>query len=105
MNEGDSLSDPELLMEVMEFREELEEITTEKDLVPLKQRNDGRFIYKYKLLAILTLFFFSLSEKFQEVVDKLTDAFDKEDYKLAKDLAIELQYLTSIKNAIHEWHQ
>ncbi|KAG2200756.1 hypothetical protein INT47_002800 [Mucor saturninus] len=84
VNEGDSLSDPELLMEVMEFREELEEITTEKDLVPLKQRND---------------------EKFQEVVDKLTDAFDKEDYKLAKDLAIELQYLTSIKNAIHEWHQ
>lgn len=58
VNEGDSLDDPELLMEIMEFREELEEITTEKDLVPLKQRNDGKFIYKYKLLAILTLFFF-----------------------------------------------
>lgn len=101
MNEGDSLSDPELLMEVMEFREELEEITTEKDLVPLKQRNDGKFIYKYKLFAILTL----LIEKYQEVVDKLTVAFNNEDYKSAKDFAIELQYLTSIKNAIHEWHQ
>lgn len=101
VNEGDSLSDPGLLMEVMEFREELEEITTERDLVPLKQRNDGRFIYKYKLLAILTLYL----EKYLQVVDRLTEAFDKEDYQLAKNLAIELQYLASIKSAIHEWHQ
>lgn len=41
INESDSLSDPELLMEVMEFREELEEVTSEKELVPLKERNDG----------------------------------------------------------------
>lgn len=42
VNEGDSLSDPELLMEVMEFREELEEVSTEKELIPLKERNDGK---------------------------------------------------------------
>lgn len=42
VNESDSLEDPELLMEVMEFREELEEVTSEKDLLSLKQRNDGR---------------------------------------------------------------
>jgi hypothetical protein len=29
-------------MEVMEFREELEEVTTEKELIPLKERNDGK---------------------------------------------------------------
>ncbi|KAI9484051.1 MAG: Co-chaperone HscB, C-terminal oligomerization domain-containing protein [Benjaminiella poitrasii] len=83
VNEDDSLSDPELLMEVMEFREELEEVENEKDIVPLKERNDG---------------------KHQEIIQKLKDAFDKEDYSLAKDLAIELQYWTSIQNAILEWH-
>ncbi|CAO3616304.1 unnamed protein product [Mucor hiemalis] len=84
INESDSLSDPELLMEVMEFREELEEVTSEKELVPLKNRND---------------------DKFHETVEKLTKAFDKQDFKLAKDLAIELQYWQSIQSAIHEWHQ
>jgi len=43
VNEGDSLSDPELLMEVMEFREELEEAQSEADITPLKARNDGKF--------------------------------------------------------------
>lgn len=43
VNEGDSLSDPELLMEVMEFREELEEAQSEADIKPLKARNDGKF--------------------------------------------------------------
>ncbi|KAG2215038.1 hypothetical protein INT46_008272 [Mucor plumbeus] len=84
INEGDSLSDPELLMEVMEFREELEEVTSEAELKPLKERND---------------------EKYSETVHNLQLAFDKNDYNLAKDLAIELQYLNSIKTAILEWHQ
>ena len=44
INEGDSLSDPELLMEVMEFREELEEVTSEAELKPLKERNDGKIL-------------------------------------------------------------
>ncbi|GAA5807573.1 hypothetical protein MFLAVUS_000938 [Mucor flavus] len=83
VNEGDSLSDPTLLMDVMEFREELEEVTSEADLEPLKKRND---------------------EKYQETVDRLASAFENEDYKLAKDLAIELQYWQSIQSAIHEWH-
>lgn len=42
VNEGDSLSDPTLLMEVMEFREELEEVGSPKELEPLKERNDGK---------------------------------------------------------------
>ncbi|KAI8890288.1 Co-chaperone Hsc20 [Backusella circina FSU 941] len=83
ISEDESLSDPELLMEVMEFREELDEVTTEKELLPLKERND---------------------EKYQETVDKLTAAFDQHDYSQAKQLAIELQYWNSIKSAIHEWH-
>jgi molecular chaperone HscB len=42
IGEDESLSDPELLMEVMEFREELDEVTSEKELLPLKERNDGK---------------------------------------------------------------
>ncbi|CAO0797359.1 unnamed protein product [Mucor circinelloides] len=84
VNESDSLSDPELLMEVMEFREELEEAQSEADIKPLKARND---------------------EKYAETVHKLQLAFEKNDYESAKDLAVELQYLNSIKTAILEWHQ
>lgn len=43
-------------------------------------------------------------EKFQETVKRLELAFDKKDFTQAKDLAIELQYWSSIQNAIHEWH-
>ncbi|OBZ87655.1 Iron-sulfur cluster co-chaperone protein HscB, mitochondrial [Choanephora cucurbitarum] len=83
VDESESLNDPELLMEVMEFREELEEVSSEEELKPLKQRND---------------------ERYQETVNRLQDAFEKQDYDRAKELAIELQYWTSIQNAIHEWH-
>lgn len=48
---------------------------------------------------------YTILVKFHETVEKLTKAFDKQDFKLAKDLAIELQYWQSIQSAIHEWHQ
>ncbi|KAG1152937.1 hypothetical protein G6F37_000650 [Rhizopus arrhizus] len=83
LSEEDSLTDPELLMEVMELREELEEVANEGELQVVKEKND---------------------EKFKETIEKLQTAFDKEDYAQAKELAIELQYWSSIQNAIHEWH-
>ncbi|KAI8078062.1 Co-chaperone HscB, C-terminal oligomerization domain-containing protein [Gilbertella persicaria] len=83
VSETDSLNHPELLMEVMELREELDEVGSEEELKSLKQRND---------------------EKYQETVDKLQAAFDQQDYEKAKELATELQYWTSIQTAIHEWH-
>ncbi|KAI9357533.1 Co-chaperone HscB, C-terminal oligomerization domain-containing protein [Pilaira anomala] len=83
VNESDSLSDPELLMDVMEFREELEEVQSEDELGPLKKRND---------------------DKFQETVNNLSKAFKEKDYNRAKELTIELQYWQSIQSAIHEWH-
>lgn len=42
INEDDSLNDPELLMEVMELREELDEATSEKELKQIKEKNDGK---------------------------------------------------------------
>ena len=50
------------------------------------------------------LFIFEFLEKFKETIKRLQTAFDKEDYAQAKELAIELQYWSSIQNAIHEWH-
>ncbi|EIE81658.1 hypothetical protein RO3G_06363 [Rhizopus delemar RA 99-880] len=69
-------------MEVMELREELEEVANEGELQVVKEKND---------------------EKFKETIERLQTAFDKEDYVQAKELAIELQYWSSIQNAIHEW--
>lgn len=41
--ESESLEDPELLMEVMEIREQMEEAETEDDIKKLKQENSGMF--------------------------------------------------------------
>jgi molecular chaperone HscB len=41
--ESESLEDPELLMEVMEIREQMEEAETEDDIKKLKQENSGKF--------------------------------------------------------------
>ncbi|KAI9247240.1 Co-chaperone HscB, C-terminal oligomerization domain-containing protein [Sporodiniella umbellata] len=70
-------------MEVMELREELDEASSEEELKVIKEKNE---------------------EKFQKTVKKLQSAFDQKDYVNAKDLAIELQYWSSIQNAIQEWH-
>jgi molecular chaperone HscB len=58
VNEGDSISDPELLMEVMEFREELEEVGSQKELEPLKERNDGKKNTRETCLDLLIYTFF-----------------------------------------------
>ncbi|KAI8990891.1 Co-chaperone HscB, C-terminal oligomerization domain-containing protein [Mycotypha africana] len=84
VSESDSLVDPELLMDVMEFREEMEEVQSEEELLPLKERNE---------------------EKYNETVDKLASAFAGEDYDTAKTLTIQLQYLTRNQNAIRDWQK
>ena len=53
---------------------------------------------------IVIHYLFLCIEKYEETVQKLQEAFDKKDFKLAKDLSIELQYWNSIQSAIHEWH-
>ncbi|CAO3595663.1 unnamed protein product [Absidia cylindrospora] len=42
VNEAESLHNPELLMDVMEVREELEEANTNEDVELIKQENDGK---------------------------------------------------------------
>lgn len=42
VNEAESLHHPELLMDVMEVREELEEAVSNEDVEVIKQANDGK---------------------------------------------------------------
>jgi molecular chaperone HscB len=41
VSESESLEDPELLMEVMEVREQMEEAETEEDIEKLRLDNEG----------------------------------------------------------------
>ncbi|KAI8148478.1 Co-chaperone HscB, C-terminal oligomerization domain-containing protein [Fennellomyces sp. T-0311] len=82
VSESDSLHDPELLMEVMELREELDDVTSEEELAQVKRANDA---------------------KYQETVQNLSEAFSKRDLDLAKELMVQLQYWETIRRAIVEW--
>ncbi|CDH53775.1 iron-sulfur cluster co-chaperone proteinmitochondrial [Lichtheimia corymbifera JMRC:FSU:9682] len=82
VGESDSLEDPALLMEVMEIREELDEATTEEEVAQVKETND---------------------EKYQETVQRLSEAFSGNDLDAAKKFMIQLQYWESIRRAILEW--
>ncbi|KAF9175284.1 hypothetical protein BGX21_011415 [Mortierella sp. AD011] len=82
IHESETLSDPELLMEVMEARELLEDAQTEEEVEELKSVNDGRI---------------------SETIDGLSMAFKEHDLETAKTLAIKLQYWVRIKNVIRDW--
>ncbi|KAI8980334.1 hypothetical protein BDB01DRAFT_797441 [Pilobolus umbonatus] len=83
VNESDSTDNTALLMEIMEAREELDDISTEDEWKELKRKNEV---------------------KYDDTVNRLNDAFSHKDYTTAKSLAIELQYWNSLKTAIDEWH-
>lgn len=80
--EGESLEDPELLMRVMELREQLEAVEKEDDLEPLRQENDGYFA---------------------ETAEVLKAAFAEGDLEAAKKAATELRYWSNIQKACREW--
>ncbi|KAI7847566.1 Co-chaperone HscB, C-terminal oligomerization domain-containing protein [Circinella umbellata] len=82
VSESDSLHEPELLMEVMELREELDEVTNEEELDQVKQTNDA---------------------KYEETVKNLSEAFKSKNLDHAKELMIQLQYWETIRRAIIEW--
>ncbi|KAG0174551.1 hypothetical protein DFQ28_005887 [Apophysomyces sp. BC1034] len=82
VGESESLHDPELLMDVMEVREELEEASTEDDVHRIKLQND---------------------EKMQETIEHLSTSFANEAFDQAKDYMIQLQYWENIRRAIVDW--
>ncbi|KAI7861691.1 hypothetical protein BDF14DRAFT_1865699 [Spinellus fusiger] len=82
VGESESLQDPQLLMDVLEFREELEEAETKEDVARLKSRNDV---------------------KCQETIAHLSEAFHNQELDKAKEYAVQLQYLENNKRSILDW--
>lgn len=78
------LDDQELLMEVLEAREEIEEAKTEDDLFPLKTVNDARIEGSLKTL-----------EK----------CFAEDDLEMAKVEAVRLRYWVNIRDSLHAWEK
>ncbi|KAI8068735.1 Co-chaperone HscB, C-terminal oligomerization domain-containing protein [Gongronella butleri] len=82
VNESESLTNMELLMEVMEVHEEMEEATTHEDVEAINEENN---------------------QKIKNTCIELGKAFDAHDYDLAKDLTIQLQYWDNIRRGIIDW--
>jgi len=81
---ANAAEDKELLMQVMEDREEIEESMEEKELRFVRERNVRRL---------------------GESVKVLETAFDKGNWELAKREAVRLRYWVNIKEAIDNWEK
>jgi molecular chaperone HscB len=78
------VDDPELLMEVLEAREEIEAASSEEDLEELRRINDARV---------------EASEKILE------EAFRLDDMAMAKWEAVKLRYWINIKDGLDVWEK
>lgn len=99
--ETDSITDPMLLAEILEAREELESAATEEEVTAIREANhraSGVFFQSYvsKLMMI---------EKVEATIASLTQAFSEDPPNLAeaKNLAVQLKYWQGLENAAKEW--
>lgn len=76
--------DKELLMEVMEAREQVDEAEGEEDLVSLREENNARI---------------------QGSVEILENAFTDGDLETAKSEAVRLRYWVNIDESIQGWEK
>jgi molecular chaperone HscB len=83
-DETAKVDDPELLMEVLEAREQIEEAEREEDLVGMKKENDERIVESTRILA---------------------GAFKDNDMGLAKSETVKLRYWNNIKDSIDSWER
>ncbi|MCJ1402272.1 Protein OS-9 [Xylographa trunciseda] len=83
-DETAKVEDPELLMEVLETREEIEAAEEELELKPLKERNEMRI---------------------RESETILTAAFKSDDLDTAKEEAVKLRYWINIKESLDAWEK
>lgn len=83
-DETAKVDDPELLMEVLEAREQIEEAESEEELVGMKTEND---------------------ERIAESVRVLEGAFKEDDIESAKGEAVKLRYWINIKESLDNWEK
>ncbi|KAJ2489681.1 molecular chaperone [Coemansia sp. RSA 2050] len=82
IGEKDQISDPELLMEIMESREEIEMAKTESQVADIRLRNERQVA---------------------GAIECLSQAFASGDLARARDLTHRLQYLRRISQTVHGW--
>jgi len=83
-DETAKVEDPELLMEVLDMREEIEAAEDEEDLRPLKEVNDAKIEASVKILE---------------------DAFRADDMDVATEEAVKLRYWINIKESLDAWEK
>lgn len=83
-DETAKVEDPELLMEVLEAREQIEEAGSEEEIQAMREENEGRIA---------------------ESVRVLEEAFREDDMERAKVEAVRLRYWVNIQESLHAWEQ
>ena len=83
-DETAKVEDPELLMQVLEAREQIEEAQREEDLADMKEQNDERVATSTQVLE---------------------NAFQEDDLQRAKSEAVKLRYWVNIRESIHGWEK
>lgn len=83
-DETAKVEDPELLMEVLDAREQIEEAEDEEQLSPLKEINDARI---------------------EESLRVLEEAFKADDLDRTKHEATKLRYWMNIKESLENWEK
>ncbi|KAI5817103.1 hypothetical protein BZA77DRAFT_310836 [Pyronema omphalodes] len=78
------MDDQEILMEVIETQEEIEEVSTEAELEPIKEKNKIRI---------------------EETVKNLAGALEAADWDKAKGLAVRLRYWRNVEETLKHWEK
>ena len=103
IGESDPVTDPELLMEIMEVRETLEEATTTEQVEALRQTNSRTLslpsLLEYSLIA------FDRVGATEEAIESLREKLDgtEKDLEGARNLVIQLKYLGNVEQVCREW--
>jgi molecular chaperone HscB len=83
-DETAKVEDPELLMEVLDAREQIEEAQSEEDLLEMKNTNYARIRGSEEVLS---------------------QAFEEDNIELARSEAVKLRYWVNIKESIDDWEK
>ena len=99
INESESLDDTELIMEVMEAREELDTAESREDVDRIRNENEGAHLLADGTRCILMV----STEKIEMLLPKLSSAVQAKDWEAAKRETIKLKYLQGIDAAAEAW--
>lgn len=101
VGETSNVTDPELLMTIMETREALDEAQSEEEVAEIRERNKSLSSFALSLVLLAELFTGNIVTTIQD----LSGAFKEipPDLATAKDLVIQLRYLENVEGICKEW--